>query len=128
MNQKYAFCIKYSFHNLPVLVNQSKLVQGIAMKEFLEFSVYQNYVFWIKYLFNNLPIRQNWCWGLRWKIFLNFQQPKNISLSEIFIHNVPFRVNQSKLVQGDCYERILGISLNQKYIFWILEDCDIKDF
>lgn len=51
------FFFKYSFHNLPVRVNQSKLVQGIAIKEFSEFSSNQNHVFWIKNSFHNVPCK-----------------------------------------------------------------------
>lgn len=47
----------YSFHNVPVRVNQSKLVQGISMKEFSELYVTHNIVFGIKYSFHNESIK-----------------------------------------------------------------------
>lgn len=34
VNQKYVFWMKYSFHHVPFRIEQSKLVEGIAMKGF----------------------------------------------------------------------------------------------
>lgn len=53
------FCIKYSFNIVPFRVIQSKLFQGIVIKEVAEFKVKHDMFFCIKYLFRNVSFRKN---------------------------------------------------------------------
>lgn len=45
------FCIKRLFHDVPLRVNKSKLVQEIKVTEFFEFYVKQKCDLFIKYSF-----------------------------------------------------------------------------
>lgn len=53
------FCIKYLFNIVPFRVIQSKLFQGIVIKEVAEFKVKHDMFFCIKYLFRNVSFRKN---------------------------------------------------------------------
>lgn len=98
------FCIKYSFHDVPVRVNQPKLAQGIAIKEFSEFLVNQKYAFCIKYLCFNVPVRvkrSELVQGNAMKELSEFLvNQKYVFWMKYSFHHVPFRIEQSKLVQG----------------------------
>lgn len=67
--------MKYLCHKLPLRVNQSKFVLGIAIKEFSEFSASQKYISELSIyliMFHSVIINHNLCQGIAMPEFLEF--------------------------------------------------------